>query len=61
MLRFNDGIDIDTSGPLRPLRLPDGWYVVGEGILMAADSEDDARWKIAALIVRRAQRNAQPV
>jgi|ETNmetMinimDraft_2_1059921.scaffolds.fasta_scaffold862411_1 hypothetical protein len=28
MLRFNDGISIDTDGPLRPLRLKDGEYDV---------------------------------
>jgi len=32
MLRFNDGIDIDTDGPLRLLKLPDGYYVVGKGM-----------------------------
>ena len=45
MLRFSDGVNIDTSGPLRPLKLADGWYVVGEGTLSpvtdgpAADAE----------------------
>ena len=32
MLRFNDGIDIDTEGPLRLMKLPDGYYVVGKGM-----------------------------
>ena len=32
MLRFNDGIDIDTDGPLRLMKLPDGYYVVGKGM-----------------------------
>ncbi len=49
MLRFSDGINIDTSGSLRPLRLSDGWYVVGDGMLLAADDETDARELIAAL------------
>lgn len=60
MLRFNDGITIDTSGPLRTMRLSDGWYVTGEGVLLAADSEDDAHWKIAFLTVRQEQRNCVP-
>jgi hypothetical protein len=34
ILRFSDGIEIDTSGPLRLLELHDGWYVVGEGRLI---------------------------
>ena len=58
MLRFSDGIDVDTSGPLRPLHLADGWYVSGGGVLLAADSEEDARWKIAFLTVRQKQRDA---
>lgn len=33
VLRFSDGINIDTSGELRPLKLHDGWYVVGRGHL----------------------------
>ena len=34
MLRFNDGVNIDTSGELRVLKLSDGLYVVGEGMLI---------------------------
>lgn len=32
-LKFSDGIKVDTSGPLRSLRLSDGWYVIGEGMM----------------------------
>jgi hypothetical protein len=32
-----DGVEIDISGPLRKLRLKDGWYVVGEGSLDTVD------------------------
>ena len=31
-LKFNDGVEIDTSGPYRVLQLEDGFYVVGNGI-----------------------------
>lgn len=41
-LRFSDGIEIDTSGDYRTLRLPDGWYVVGHGIFCPCRDEDDA-------------------
>ena len=34
MLHFNDGISIDTGGKLRILKLQDGYYVVGEGMLL---------------------------
>ena len=43
MLRFSDGIEIDTSGKLRPLELYDGWYVVGEGNLIPVKSEGEAK------------------
>ena len=38
VLRFNDGVNIRTDGPLRVLRLRDGYYVVGNGMLMPVDS-----------------------
>jgi len=41
-LKFTDGVEIDTSGPLRTLHLKDGWYVVGNGILMSVGSEQEA-------------------
>jgi hypothetical protein len=37
-----EGVEIDISGPLRKLRLRDGWYVVGEGSLDTVDSEEEA-------------------
>lgn len=43
MLRFNDGVNIDTSGPLRVLRLRDGYYVVGQGICFPVDSREEAQ------------------
>lgn len=42
-LRFNDGINIDTSGPIRTLQLRDGWYVVGMGMLIPVVSENEAK------------------
>lgn len=35
MLRFSDGMTFDTSGPLRLECRSDGWYVVGQGMMMA--------------------------
>lgn len=36
-LRFSDGVEIETSGPLRVLHRADGYYVVGEGFLCPCD------------------------
>ena len=41
-LKFNDGVTIDTSGPLRKFELADGWYVTGEGILIPCKDEKEA-------------------
>jgi hypothetical protein len=49
MLRFNDGINIDTSGPLRTLHLHDGWYVVGKGMLIPVGSEQKAMDQIESM------------
>lgn len=43
ILRFSDGIDVDTSGEYRTLELHDGWYVVGHGSLSPCANEDDAK------------------
>ncbi len=34
MLKFSDGVSIDTSGRLRIISLSDGLYVTGEGFLI---------------------------
>lgn len=53
ILRFNDGVNVDTSGLLRPLHLKDGWYVVGEGYLSPAKSRKDALRQIAEIKARK--------
>jgi hypothetical protein len=49
ILRFDDGIEIDTSGELRLLKLYDGWYIVGEGRLIPVKDEEEGE-KIIDLI-----------
>ncbi len=41
ILKFSDGIEIDTSGELRLLELYDGWYVVGKGRLIPVKDEEE--------------------
>ena len=43
MLRFNDGVNIDTSGELRILRLRDGYYVVGQGMCVPVADRKEAK------------------
>jgi hypothetical protein len=48
-LHFTDGVSIDTSGPLRMLLLEDGLYVVGQGMLIPVDTQQEAEDEIARL------------
>lgn len=50
MLRFNDGVDIDASGWPRVLKLPDGYYAVGFGILEPCVSEKEAETVVKGMI-----------
>ena len=43
MLRFNDGMNFDTSGPLRLTRRSDGWYVIGKGMLVPVADATEGR------------------
>lgn len=48
MLRFNDGVTIDTSGDkLRILPLRDGLYVIGQGKCIPVNSYDEGKEVIA--------------
>ena len=42
-MRFSDGMKFNTSGTLRLTRRSDGWYVIGEGMLMPVDSPEEGR------------------
>ena len=42
MLKFDDGINIDTGGELRILTLCDGVYVVGQGMLIPVKDDREA-------------------
>jgi hypothetical protein len=41
-LRFSDGMEFDTSGELRKEHRSDGWYVVGNGMLIPVRDETEA-------------------
>lgn len=46
MLRFSDGISVDTSGEPRVLRLNDGYYAVGKGILIPVACQQSAEFMV---------------
>jgi hypothetical protein len=41
-LRFSDGEEFDTSGPIRKEERYDGWYVLGGGQLIPVRDEEEA-------------------
>ena len=41
-LKYVGDLIIDSTGPLRKIRLPDGLYVVGEQMLIPVDSDQEA-------------------
>ena len=41
ILRFRDGEIFDTSGPLRIELRSDGWYVMGQGLLIPVNSKEE--------------------
>jgi|BioPla2DNA2_1021312.scaffolds.fasta_scaffold203575_2 hypothetical protein len=41
MIKFDDGVQFDTRGPLRVVKRHDGYYVVGEGLLIPVDSREE--------------------
>jgi len=59
MLTFDDGVTIDTSGPLHCLTLEDGEYIVGECVCIpvkegeAADAVLHKMWSILNLTRKR--------
>jgi len=55
-LKFSDGVTIDTNGELRTLRLDDGWYVIGDGMLLPCSDREDAEEELAILRQARLKR-----
>jgi len=49
ILKFSDGMQFDTSGPLRVDERSDGFYVVGQGFLLPVKSRQAAETEIEHL------------
>ena len=46
-LKFSDGMTFNLSGPLRVELRSDGYYVVGQGMMMAVDTLEQVQKVIA--------------
>lgn len=55
MVKFTDGMSFDTSGALRVVRKRDGYYVVGNGMLLPVDSYEEGLEEVR--IIELAARN----
>lgn len=49
MLKFNDGVKINTSGELRVTWVKGDWYVVGKGMSIPVDSQTEGEELIEQL------------
>ena len=49
ILKFNDGVEFDTSGELRVEHRFDGYYVVGNGYLIPIDSPEEGETIISQM------------
>ena len=52
-LTFSDGMTFNTSGPLRLTRRSDGWYVIGEGMLMPVEGPAEGRIIIDSMLAKK--------
>jgi hypothetical protein len=50
MLKFSDGITIDTEGEPRVLQLSDGYYAVGKGILIPVENKEAAEFMVQRML-----------
>ena len=58
-MRFSDGMEIKTDGPLRIIEKSDGLYVAGEGMLCAVDSVEEGEALIADIRRRKESHGVQ--
>ena len=55
MLRFNDSISFDTSGPLRIVYKSEGMYVVGEGMMVPVREQGEGLQLIENILKSRGE------
>ena len=48
-MKFSDGMEFNTAGQYRLTHRSDGWYVVGEGLLMPVNGPEEGRKVMAEM------------
>jgi len=56
-LHFTDGLSFDVQGPLRIERRSDGYYVLGQGLMVPVDDPDDGAELIEELRHKRGKKS----
>lgn len=49
MLKFTDGVVLETAGKYRVVELRDGWYVLGQGCSIPVNTEAEGLKLVAEL------------
>ncbi len=57
VIRFSDGVSVDTSGELRCVRLSDGLYVAGRGFLIPVKDGEEAEATIREMSKNKGESN----
>ncbi len=57
VIRFSDGISVDTSGELRVIRLHDGLYVTGRSFLIPVKDGEEAEATIREMSKTKGESN----
>lgn len=58
-LQFSDGMQFNTAGPIHMEEREDGLYVVGGGMLIPVDTEDEAEMIIKSYTTRQGDKNEE--
>jgi hypothetical protein len=59
-MRFSDGMQFNTAGPIHMEEREDGLYVVGGGMLIPVDTEDEAKMIIDSYTSKHGVNNEKP-
>lgn len=49
MIKFSDGMEFNTQGELHTEKRKDGWYVVGNGMLIPVETKEEGEETIRKL------------
>jgi len=59
-MQFSDGMQFNTAGPIHMEEREDGLYVVGGGMLIPVDTEDEAKMIIDSYTSKQGVNNEKP-